>query len=599
MSAVPTTSAAESLWLEDPAPPPRRAPLDGQRVDVAVIGGGITGATTALLLAREGVRVALIEARRVGSGVTGTTTAKVSALQATVLSTIRSRHGQEAATVYAQASVAAVGQVALLTEQESIDCELTRAPAITYALEAGELSSVEQEAETAAAAGLPVEQITDFDVPFATPGAVRLDEQLAFHPVRYVRGLIDALEATGALICEEARVTGIGSRSPYTVHTTDGTITAERVIDASHYPLLDRGMYFARLEPMRSYCIGVRLGRGATLPRSMSISAGSNSRSIRAHGRTLIVGGEGHPTGATEAGPARYEQLEAFAREHWDVQRVTHRWSAQDPVPYDHLPVIGPYLPRTDRLLVASGFMKWGLTGGTIAALVLRDRILGRENPWAATFDPNRVSPRGLPKLAQMNTKVGLDMTGDRLKPAEASRQRGDPSRRGARRARRRGQDGRLPRRRRAGCTPCRCAAPTSVACCASTAPSGAGTARATAAASTSTARCSRARRASRWSARTRRPEASPGPGSGEVRAPRVGDRGVGEHVDHRGARGAERPIERRSELLRRAHELPVAPERPCDLVVPGLRNAGRRSPSSRRSPPSGASRAPRCRCCR
>jgi nitrite reductase/ring-hydroxylating ferredoxin subunit len=177
-------------------------------------------------------------------------------------------------------------------------------------------------------------------------------------------------------------------------------------------------MYFARLEPARSYCIGVRI-RGP-LPESMSISAGSNSRSIRAHGDTLIIGGEGHTTGATDAVPERYERLEAFAREHWEVAAVTHRWSAQDPVPYDHLPVIGPYLPRTDRLLVASGFMKWGLTGGTIAALVLRDRILGRENPWASTFDPNRISRRGLPKLAQMNTKVGLELTGDRLKPADA-----------------------------------------------------------------------------------------------------------------------------------------------------------------------------------
>jgi glycine/D-amino acid oxidase-like deaminating enzyme/nitrite reductase/ring-hydroxylating ferredoxin subunit len=413
-----TTSAAHSLWLEGAAPAPRLPALTGQRVDVAVIGGGITGATTALLLAREGVSVALIEAARIGGGVTGTTTAKVSALQATLLSTIRRRHSQEVATVYAQASLAAVGQVALLAEQESLDCELARAPAITYALDESELSSVAQEAEVAAAAGLAVERVEGFDVPFTTPGAVRLPDQLAFHPVRYVRGLVDALEREGALIREEARVTRVSSRSPYTVHTPDGTVSAERVIDASHYPLLDRGMYFARLEPARSYCIGVRI-RGP-LPESMSISAGSNSRSIRAHGDALIIGGEGHTTGATDAVPERFERLEAFAREHWDVEAVTHRWSAQDPVPYDHLPVIGPYLPRTDRLLVASGFMKWGLTGGTIAALVLRDRILGRKNPWANTFDPNRISRRGLPKLAQMNTKVGLELTGDRLKPADA-----------------------------------------------------------------------------------------------------------------------------------------------------------------------------------
>ncbi len=184
-----------------------------------------------------------------------------------------------------------------------------------------------------ASAGLPVEEIAEFDVPFPTPAAVRLADQIAFHPVRYVRGLATAIERAGGTVAEHARVLRVGRRHPFTVHTAAGTLTAERVIDATHYPLLDRGMYFARLEPMRSYCIGVRLRNAAALPKSMSISAGSNSRSIRAHGDTLIIGGEGHPAGATDATPERYEQLEAFAREHWDVAAVTHRWSAQDPGP--------------------------------------------------------------------------------------------------------------------------------------------------------------------------------------------------------------------------------------------------------------------------
>jgi glycine/D-amino acid oxidase-like deaminating enzyme/nitrite reductase/ring-hydroxylating ferredoxin subunit len=420
MATPPTVSATGSLWLEDPGPwTPRSARIDGETVDVAVIGGGITGATTALLLAREGVRVALIEANTVGTGVTGTTTAKVSALQATVLSTIRSRHGQEAATVYAQASLAAVGQVALLTEQESIDCDLVRSPAVTYALDDSEVKAVEQEAETARAAGLAVEAATDAGLPFPVPAAVRLNEQIGFHPVKYVRGLVAALERAGGLVREGVRVTRVSARSPFTVHTSDGRLTAEWVIDATHYPLLDRGVYFARLEAMRSYCIGVELA-GGELPQSMAISAGSNSRSIRAHGDTLIIGGEGHPSGATDATPERYARLEAFAREHWDVRAITHRWSAQDPVPYDHLPVVGPYLPGSDRLLVASGFLKWGLTGGTAAAIVLRDRILGRENPWATTFAPTRFSARGLPKLTQLGLKFSAEIVGDRLKPAQA-----------------------------------------------------------------------------------------------------------------------------------------------------------------------------------
>jgi Rieske Fe-S protein len=112
--------------------------------------------------------------------------------------------------------------------------------------------------------------------------------------------------------------------------------------------------------------------------------------------------------------------LERFARDHWDVVSVRHRWSAQDPSSYDHLPVIGPYRPLSSRLFVASGFMKWGLSTGTFAAMIISDLIAGRDNPWAARFSPNRLSLRSVPELAQMNAKVGVDFFLDRAIPAQA-----------------------------------------------------------------------------------------------------------------------------------------------------------------------------------
>src|SRR5581483_5330027 len=153
-----------------------------------------------------------------------------------------------------------------------------------------------------------------------------------------------------------------------------------------------------------SYCVAVRLAAG-TLPQGMSISAGSPTRSIRTTGDLLIVGGEGHPSGATDATPERFAALERFAHTHWDVAEVTHRWSAQDPVHYDHLPVIGPYRPGSRTLWVASGFMKWGLASAAFAAEILTDAITGRPNDWAATFTPNRIAPRSLPEVAQLGAK--------------------------------------------------------------------------------------------------------------------------------------------------------------------------------------------------
>jgi glycine/D-amino acid oxidase-like deaminating enzyme/nitrite reductase/ring-hydroxylating ferredoxin subunit len=416
---VTTTTAAQSLWLQtasETSYPALSADLD---VDVAVIGGGIAGLTTALMLKREGARVAVLEATRVGHGVTGNTTAKVSALQATVYSQIRSSHDAEAAATYAIASRAAVEEVAVLAVDEGIDCDLERRPAFTYAAGDDERSSVEREAEAAQEAGLPAALVDDVDLPFPTSGAVRLDDQLQLHPVRYVQGLAAAVDGDGSVVLEQTRAMSVDDGSPVRITTEQGVVSAQQVVVATHYPLLDRAAYFARLEPKRSYCVAARLA--GTPPQGMSISAGSTTRSLRSYGDLAIVGGEGHTAGSHEATPERYERLEAFARDHFDVQAITHRWSAQDPVPYDHLPVIGRYLPRSSRLFVTAGFMKWGLTSATFGALILRDLIAGRENVWAKRFDPNRLTVGSTPKIAQLGAKFGVDFVADRITPAEAT----------------------------------------------------------------------------------------------------------------------------------------------------------------------------------
>jgi glycine/D-amino acid oxidase-like deaminating enzyme/nitrite reductase/ring-hydroxylating ferredoxin subunit len=413
-----TVTDLESLWL-DAAESTAHPALDRDlEVDVVVLGGGITGLTTALLLKRDGARVAVLEARSVASGVTGANTAKVTALQSTVLSTIAGRHGDDAAAVYAEASRSAVEHVVEIAEGEGIACDLGRRAAFTYAAGPDEVDAVEGEAEAARRAGLPAELVDDLDVPYPVAGAVRLDDQVELQPVRYVRGLAAAVAGEGSHVLEGTRALGVETGSPCRVRTSGGTVTASQVVDATHYPLLDRGVFFARLKPERSYCIAARV-RG-DLPQGMSISAGSTTRSIRSYGDLLVVGGEGHEVGSSAATPARYERLERFARRHWDVEAITHRWSAQDPTAYDHLPVIGPYSPASSRLFVASGFMKWGLTGGTLAALILRRLVSGGDHPWAATFSPNRLSARSAPQLAKMNAEVGFDFFADRVRPAQS-----------------------------------------------------------------------------------------------------------------------------------------------------------------------------------
>jgi glycine/D-amino acid oxidase-like deaminating enzyme/nitrite reductase/ring-hydroxylating ferredoxin subunit len=413
----PTTTAAGSLWLAD-RPDVHYPPPAGERhFDVLVLGGGITGLTTALLLRQRGARVAVVEADRIGSGATGNNTAKVTALQGTLLSRIRSTRGAEVAADYARHSVRGVELVSEIAEELGIDCALRRRAAFTVAAEQGELRTVEQEADAAREAGLPVEWTDQVDLPYPVAGAVRLADQIEFHPVRYAYGLAAAIDGDGSQVFEDTRALSVSEGAPVRVTTDHGDLTGDRVVVATHYPVWDRGLYFARMETTRAYCVAGRV-RGEP-SRDMVITAGSPSWSTRSAGDRMIVCGQGHPTGARGIDPGRFAVLEEHLRRHWDVTEVTHRWSAQDVMPYDHTPMIGTYTPLSRRMYVAAGYSKWGLSGGTMAAELLVRHLAGEHT--TDPFSPHRLTLRGLPSLARMQARVGTDIVGDRLRPGEVA----------------------------------------------------------------------------------------------------------------------------------------------------------------------------------
>ena len=409
---------AVSLWV-DTAPETSYPKLEESiEVDVAVIGGGIAGLTAALLLKRAGLRVAVIEAGRVGTGVSGHTTGKVSSLHRLMYRELRRSFGKGGARIYGEANQAAIERIAELVKTEGIECNFRRVANYTYAESAAALEEVEEEAEIALELGLPAARSDAPRLPFPVRGAVRFDDQAQLHATRYLVGLAHAVAGDGSHVFEESRVTEIDDGAPCRVGTKDGRITAGAAIVATNIPIADRGLFFARCHAHRSYLVALTLE--GEPPEGTFISADEPLRSILAHragGRNLLlVGGEGHRASDTFDADERYRRLEAWARERFPVASLEYRWSTQDAVPIDGVPYIGRMSPVSRHLYVATGFRKWGLTNGTVAAMILADEILGEPNPWSSTFNSNRLKPlAGGRRFVTENLRAGVRLVRDRL----------------------------------------------------------------------------------------------------------------------------------------------------------------------------------------
>jgi glycine/D-amino acid oxidase-like deaminating enzyme/nitrite reductase/ring-hydroxylating ferredoxin subunit len=410
------TAGGSSVWIDSAHGQPEHPSLVGDvHADTAVIGGGIVGITTALLLQEAGVRVVLLEADRLARGVTAYTTAKVTSQHGVIYSKLRSRHGVEAARVYAEANERGLAWIAERVERHRIDCDLRRRQAITYVTSSQRRSEIETEVEAAREAGLAADLVEDTPLPYAVGAAVRFGDQAEFHPRRYLLGLAGQLDCE---IFERSRALALEYGDKCTVRTPNGRVIADQVVVATHYPFLDRALAFPRVYAQRSYAICARVV--GPPPEGMFISADKPTRSIRsvplAGEELLLVGGEGHAVGRGGDTGKRYERLEDFAREHFEVRSVEHRFSTQDGVTADGLPYVGKLNPFTGRAFMATGFAKWGITNGTAAAMILGDLVVGRDNPWSSTFDPNRLTLRASArKLVTENVQVAAHLVGDRV----------------------------------------------------------------------------------------------------------------------------------------------------------------------------------------
>jgi len=379
-------------------------------LELIVVGAGLTGLVTALMVAEAGGRVAVIEARTVGAVATGNTTAKVSLLQGTKLSTIL--HYQSAHVAQAYVNSNRAGQEWLLQFCADHEVAVQVRDAVTYAAAPNELDAARGELEAARSLGLDVHWSDTLDVPFPHHGAVVLPGQAQFDPMDVLAALASQVRRLGGTIHQHRRVVRASSGVRPGVSLEDGsTVHADNIVLATGSPILDRGLYFAKLEPKRSYALAFE---HPDPPSGMYLSAGPPTRSVRNAPRPdgvtrLLVGGNGHDVGRTSSEQAHVDDLREWTANYFPGAVETHAWSAQDYGSHDGIPYVGK-LPRGGgHIFVATGYDKWGMTNAVAAARNISGQILDRERPdWARTLGRRITRPQGVAHGVAVNAKVAV-----------------------------------------------------------------------------------------------------------------------------------------------------------------------------------------------
>lgn len=409
---------AGSYWLAS-TPDTSYPALNGDiRTDVAVLGGGITGITTALLLKKGGLRVALVEAGRIVRSVTGFTTAHISSAQGNYYRKLIDSFGTEKARMCAHSAEASIEKIVSLASEYRIDCDLSRPAEYVYSASEDEVEDLKSEFEAVRQLDLPVTYVSRAPLPFENYGAIRYDHQAKFHPRKYLLPLAEAVNGDGSSIFENTRATDIEDGETCKVKTDRGTITAANIVVATQVPFTLKDLLVGRMKPYRSYVLGVRAE--GDLSEDMFYSTEEPCHYIRTTpaegGPLLIVGGEDHKTGAVTNTAENYRRLEKYTRERYKVKSVDFSWSTQDYYSFDSLPFIGR-MPDMKHCYVGTGYKGTGMTYGTVAAMVISDQILKGSSPWQEVYDPHRVklSKEAVP-LLETQAQIAKHYVGERLK---------------------------------------------------------------------------------------------------------------------------------------------------------------------------------------
>jgi glycine/D-amino acid oxidase-like deaminating enzyme/nitrite reductase/ring-hydroxylating ferredoxin subunit len=414
------SNQTSSVWMEEVEEAPRWPRLSGEiRADVAVVGGGMTGVTTACLLSRAGKKVVILEARRIGQGETGRTTAHLTVAMDQRYHSILSKFGRDGARAVFESQEEAVSRIESLVRELRIDCQFERLPGFLFTESEKQRDEIEAEAAACEQLSIPAVLTREVPLPFPVAQALRFEGQAQLHPTRYLLALAGSVAGGGSQIFEDSPVLEVIEDEPCRVITEGGTVVADHVVVAAHVPIFNRVFVHTKIAAYRSYVLAARLP--GTGPAGLFWDTEDPYHYIRAcrtreGAHLLLVGGEDHKVGHDPDSGSRFERLEAYLGARFGRLPIERRWSGQIIEPVDGLPYIGRNA-LSSRTYVATGYAGQGMTSGTVAAAILCAEVQGMKSPYAELYDATRIKPIAAAReFVRENVDFPARLVGDRLR---------------------------------------------------------------------------------------------------------------------------------------------------------------------------------------